>query len=210
MRLFLASRFQNPNTIDTLQDYVHGLEGKKIAYIPTAANGENEYGNWEVKADGSYKFLQNLKAKVEPVVLEEYKNDSVIEKLEEKDIIWFAGGFPGYLMYWIRTCKIDLNIRRLLDSDTLYFGTSAGAMIAGQSIDAAAWDFVDEERGSIGMETMRLVDFDIFPHYRDELLPKIKVNYKGSKLYLLKDGEEIIVEDGKIEVIGEERIISNG
>jgi len=56
---------------------------------------------------------------------------------------------------------------------------------------------------------MGLVDFDIFPHFQDELLPKIKEKYKGDKLYLLKDGEEIIVEDGKVTVIGEERIITN-
>lgn len=41
------------------------------------------------------------------------------------------------------------------------------------------------------------------------LYEKIKENYKGDKLYLLKNGEEIIVEDDKITVVGEERIISS-
>jgi hypothetical protein len=38
-------------------------------------------------------------------------------------------------------------------------------------------------------------------------LEEIKKNYKGNALYLLKNGEEIIVEDDKVTVIGEERII---
>ena len=43
----------------------------------------------------------------------------------------------------------------------------------------------------------------------DKHFDKIKQKYCGKKLYLLKDGEEIIVEDNKVTLIGEERIITN-
>jgi dipeptidase E len=209
MKLFLASRFQNSRTIEKLQDYIGGLKGKEIAYIPTASNGENKYGFWKNDPNGSYKFLQKMKAKVKPVVLEDFKNNSVMRELERKDIIWFSGGMTGYLMYWIKRCEIDLNIKRLLERGAVYFGASAGAMVAGKTIDIATFGFVDNERGAQGIKPMNLVDFDIFPHFQDKFLPKIKEKYKGSKLYLLKDGEEIIVEDGKVTVVGEERIITN-
>lgn len=209
MRLFLASRFTNPKTVKKFDEYIGGYKGKKIAYIPTAANGEDGWENWKEKADGSWKFINTLGAIVRPIVLEEYRNDDVIKELKESDIVWFAGGMPGYLMYWIRRCKIDLHIKEILENGVVYFGASAGAMVAGETLGVSGWSFVDGERGAEEIRPMNLVNFDIFPHYEDEFLSKIKKRYKGKKLYLLKDGEEIIVENGKIQVVGEERIITN-
>jgi peptidase E len=208
MKLFLASRIHNPNTIEKLEQCVGGFKGKKIVYIPTASNGENKWGYWKVKTDGAWKLVNTFGADVKPILLEDYGNDTVIEELEGKDIIWFAGGMPGYLMYWIRRCKINLHIKRILQTGTLFLGASAGAMVAGKTLQAATFGFVDGERGADNIKPMELVDFDIFPHYDEKFLSKIKKNYNGGKLYLLKDGEEIIVEDGKITVIGEERIIA--
>lgn len=209
MRLFLASRFTNPKTVKKFGEYIGGYKGKKIAYIPTAANGEDGWENWKEKVDGSWKFINTLEAKVHPIVLEEYRNDSVVKELMKNDIVWFAGGMPGYLMYWIKRCSIDIHIKEILDSGVIYFGTSAGAMVAGKTLDVSSWGFVDNERGAKEIKPMNLVDFDIYPHYDEGLLSDISKNYKGKKLYLLKDGEEIIVENGKIQVIGEERIIIN-
>ena len=53
-----------------------------------------------------------------------------------------------------------------------------------------------------------MVDFDFYPHYEEDLLERIKNNYKGNKIYLVKDGEEVIVENGSIKVMGEERVIT--
>jgi dipeptidase E len=209
MKLFLASRFNHPNTIKKLNEYVGGLKDKKIAYIPTASNGENDWGYWERKEKSSWKDINSICDNVKPILLEKFRNETVIKELEGQDIIWFAGGMPGYLMYWIKRCKLDLHIRELLHKGALYVGSSAGSMAAGKTLDISTWGFVDSERGAEKIEPMNLVDFDIYPHFEDQLLPKIKENYKGKKLYLLKDGEEIIVEDGKVTIIGEERVITN-
>lgn len=207
MKLFLASEAKHPDTIKKLEEYVGGLKGKSIAYIPTAANADGGWGSW--KSGGSWNLVQNINAKVKLIQLEEYHNDSVVSEIMGSDIVWFAGGMPGYLMYWVRRCHLDEHLKDILDNGTVYVGSSAGSMIVGQSLEVASWDFVDEERGSESIKTIGLVDFDIFPHYEESLLTKIKENYKGKKLYLLKNGEEIIVDDGNIKVIGEERIISN-
>lgn len=207
MRLFLASEAKNPQSIEKLKEYINGFEGKSIAYIPTAANGENGWEEW--KKGGSWNLVQTLGAKVTLIQLEEYRNESVIKLIEEKDIVWFAGGVPGYLMYWIKRCNLDRKIKEILDAGALFVGSSAGAIIAGNNLEVASWGFVDGENGSEKIEPLKLVDFDIFPHYEDNLFDKIKNKYKGKKLYLLKNGEEIIVEDSKITIIGEERIITN-
>ncbi len=206
MRLFLASEAKNPESIKKLEDYISGFKGKSIAYIPTAANGEGGWESW--RNGGSWQLLQTLGVKLQVIQLEEYHNESVVKEIEGKDIVWFAGGTPGYLMYWVKRCYLDKHLKKILDDGTLYVGSSAGAMIAGKSLEVSSWKFVDEERGSDEIKPLNLVDFDIFPHYNESLLSRIKENYKGNKLYLLKNGEEIIVEDSKIIVVGEERVIS--
>lgn len=206
MKLFLASYIRHPKSIKRLEKFVSGFEGKTVAYIPTAANGENGWESW--KKGGSWELIQKIGAKVNLILLENYRNKSVIEEIQGKDIVWFAGGVPGYLMYWIRRCYIDKHIRGILDEGTIFVGSSAGAMIAGKSLAPASWSFVDEERGVEKIKPLRLVDFDIFPHYEEKYLEKIKDKYPGNKMYLLKDGENIEIDGKKVSIIGEERIIS--
>lgn len=207
MKLFLASDAGNPETLDRLGKELHGFRGRKIVYIPTASNGVFDWGFWKIKRDGTWKLVNNLGAEVKAVQLEDYKNNLVTKELEGQDVIWFAGGAAGYLAYWIRRCSLDIYMDSLLGKNTWYVGSSAGSMVAGETLQVATWDFVDAERGAENIEPMHLVDFDIFPHFEDAQLNKIKKNYTGSKLYLLKDGEEIIVKDDKITVVGEERVI---
>ncbi|KXK10423.1 MAG: putative peptidase [Microgenomates bacterium OLB23] len=204
MKLFLASEAKHPDTIKKLSEYVDGLAGKKIAYIPTAANAEG-WESW--KEGGSWKLLHTLKAEITLVQLEEETNPSVRSKLANQDIIWFGGGYCGYLMYWIRHRQIDTYLPELLKK-SLYVGSSAGSMITAHSLKTAEWGFVDAEYGAHLIPGLGYTDFDIFPHYQEDQLNLIKQNYKGSKLYLLKNGEEIIYEDGLVTLVGKERIIT--
>ena len=205
MKLFLASEAKNPASIKKLEEFVVGFDGKTIAYIPTAANGQG-WESW--KEGGSWSTVNSLGAQVSLVLLEDCVSQDVIQQIEGKDIVWFAGGMAGYLLYWIRRSELDKNLSRILHH-SIYIGSSAGSMIAGNSLDIAEWYPGDQEVGASIFPGLRLVDFDIYPHYEESMLEVINNNYKGNKLYLLKNGEEIIVEDQKIEVIGEERIVGS-
>lgn len=206
MKLFLASEVKHPDSFKKLTDFVGGFENKTISYIPTAANAEG-WGSW--KSGGSWNLVQTLNANVKLIQLEEFHEESAVNEIMGSDVVWFAGGMPGYLMYWIRRCHLDIKLKDILENGTVYVGSSAGSMVVGQSLDIAAWDFVDQERGAENITPVKIVDFDIFPHYDESLLPKIKENYKGKKLYMLKNGEEIIIDNGKITVEGQERLIIN-
>ena len=206
MKLFLASEAKNALSIQKLQEYSGGLAGKNIAYIPTAANGEQGWESW--RNGGSWELINTLNANISLIQLEEYRIKNLAEVLRGKDIIWVAGGMPGYLMYWMKSTGFDKIIKPLLNTGTLYVGSSAGAMVTSKSLDVATWGFVDNDLGAENMPGLGLVDFDIYPHYEDSLYEQIKSKFKGNKIYLLKNGEEIIVEDGNIQVIGEERIIT--
>lgn len=201
MKLFLASEAKDPIPFQKLEEYIGGFANKTIAYIPTAANGE-AWGSW--KDSSTLQLLQSKGANVSIVQLEDYMYKDVIADLRGKDVIWFAGGSAGYLMYWVRRTYIDIHIKELLEK-SMYVGSSAGAMIAGLSLDIAEWYPGEQEAGASFIPTLELVDFDIYPHYSEEMLSTIQENYHGTNMYLLKNGEAIMVENGKITVIGEER-----
>lgn len=206
MKLFLASEVKHPDSIESLKRFIGGFESKSIAYIPTAANGEEPYGIWKNESP-TWNLINTLGAQITPVVLEEYRNSSVLSILEGKDIIWFGGGMPGYLMYWIRRCEIDKHIREYLDSGSIYVGSSAGSMITAPTLEITEWYLGESEVGGSIIPGLGLVDFEIYPNYKDELLPEIKKHWKNNQLYLLQNGEAIIVVDEEIEVLGEERIL---
>jgi peptidase E len=206
MKLFLASEAKHPESLNRLREFVGGFAGKSIAYIPTASNGERPYGSWKTES-GSWDLLQSLQAKVTPVVLEEYKDASVLEVLRKKDIIWVGGGMCGYLLYWMRRCAIDTHIRELLDDGCVYVGSSAGSMVTAKTLSVLDWYIGESEAGASVIPGLGLVDFSIYPHYADSFLPEIKKRWQGEKLYLLKNGEAITVVDGNITVLGEERVL---
>jgi dipeptidase E len=146
MKLFLASEAKNEATMEQLRNYIGGFEGKTIAYIPTAANGENPFGSWK-EDSATWLLVQTLRAKVTGIQLEDYKNSSVINELKGKDLLWFAGGSPGYLMYWIRRCELDIALPELLEK-SLYVGSSAGSMVTSKHLGTAEWYPEDSEPGA--------------------------------------------------------------
>lgn len=206
MKLFLASMAKDPRSIEELKKFVDGFEGKSIAYIPTAGNGEG-FGSW--RDGGSWALVQTLKANIKLIELEDYSQKNVMDDLIGSDIIWFAGGSTGYLGYWTTRTSLDKNIRSLLNKGTVYVGSSAGSMVASKMMSVAEWYIGETEVGASNIPGLGLVDFDIYPHYDEQYLDQIKEKYKGKRLYLLKDGEGIIVDGDSVKVIGEERIISS-
>lgn len=206
MKLFLASEAKHPDTIKNLEKFVGGLKGKKIAYIVTAANGEG-WGSW--KDSGTLKMIIDAGADVETIQLEDHLNNDIISKLSNIDILWMAGGMVGYLAYWINRLELKDKIRKILESGVLYVGSSAGSMITFSSLEMAEWYIGETEPGVKHIPGLGLVDFEFYPHYEEGMLPEIKKIYTGKKMYLVKNGEAIIVEDEKVKVIGKERIITN-
>jgi peptidase E len=198
---------RQPLSLEKLKEVVGGFEGKRIAYIPTAANGEHGWECWK-HSGGMWEKVNNLGADVTLVVLENYGNNSVLKLLEGQDIIWFAGGMAGYLMYWLKRCGIDKELPKILKNKNIWLvGSSCGAMVMGKTLEIAEWPLTDAEIGGSDFKPLGLVDFDIFPHYEDRMFEEIKKDYQGEKLYLLKNGEEIIVRGEKVEMIGKERVV---
>lgn len=206
MKLFLASKVSTPETIERLTNFVGGFSGKKIVYVPTAANGEY-YGSW--KGGQSVRVAAQLGAEMEVVELESGYYTDVLAKIRNADILWIAGGMSGYLLYWMRRVELDKELPELLSKGMVYVGSSAGSMVCAKTQYSGEWYIGEPEPGSGQIPGLGLVDFEIYPHYREEAREQIEEKWdpKDGKLYLLKDGDAITVVDGKVEVLGEEIII---
>jgi dipeptidase E len=202
----LAAEAKNPRSLVKLKKYIGGsFEGKKIAYIPTAANGEF-YGSW--KGGESIQEVLSLGAEVKVVELESCVYQDIYPQIRGCDILWMAGGQSGYLLYWIRRSMLDKKLNEILDEGTIYVGSSAGSMVCSRTQYASEWFIGEPEPCASLYPGLGLIDFEIYPHYEDELLPQIKKLWTKGELYLLKNGEVIIVEDDKVEVLGKKRILS--
>ena len=110
-------------------------------------------------------------------------------------------------MYWMRRCEIDTHIDEIL-AKAVYVGSSAGSMVTAKTLVTADLFPNEPEPGASIISGLGLVDFDFLPHYDERVYDFLKERYHGNKLYLIKDGEALIVEDNRLTIFGEERIIS--
>lgn len=202
-KLFLAAEGKHPDSLAKLKDFVgKDFSTLDVVYIPTAANGDG-WGHW--KESETLPIVKKLFKSVKIVELEHIGRDKSIEDVIGKpDILWMAGGMAGYLMYWVRRTKLDKYLPSLLQSGTIYVGSSAGSMICSKT-DYLSEFFPDEEEiGSSYIPGLGYLDFEIFPHYEEQYAKLLK-DWKHDKLCLLKNGDVITLDDGKIAFLGEER-----
>lgn len=205
MKLFLASEAKHPESIKKLKKFVGGsFKGKKIVYVPTASNGEY-YGAW--KGGESIRKAISLGSELKIVELEDSVYKDILAEIKGADILWIAGGMSGYLLYWFRRTKLDKELPKILKSGTVYVGSSAGSMICAKTQYSSEWHLGEPEPGASSIPGLGLIDFEIYPHYKANLLPKIKKLWKRGELYLLGNGEVITVIDGDIEVLGKKRVL---
>jgi dipeptidase E len=204
MKLFLASEAKHPESIKKLEKFVDGFKGKRVVYIPTAANGEF-YGSW--KTGGSIKIAKSLGFDLDVVELEDYYKTDVIKKISKAEVLWMAGGLAGYLLYWIRRVQLDKVLPEILSKGTIYVGSSAGCMICSKNQKVSEWYLGEPEPGASLLPGLGYTDFEIYPHYEEKDLSEIKKHWKKGELYLLKNGEVITVVDDKVEVLGKKRVI---
>jgi dipeptidase E len=204
-KLFLASEAKNPASMERLENFVGGLKNKSIIYCPTAANAEDGRGSWQNSE--TLKIVQKNCANVEIIELENFDKEDVVSKFENKDIIWMAGGMPGYLLYWLRRFSLDILIPKLLEKGSVFVGSSAGSMICGPTNYASEIFPGDEERGGALLPGLGFVDFEIWPHFEEQHYPILKEKWHHGKLCLLKNDEAITIDNGKVKILGEERFL---
>lgn len=202
-KLFLSSAGLQP---DYQEDFLK-LLGKSpaqatVAFIATAADPEPDktFVQWSIDQ------ISETGMKMTAIDLKSETPGSIYDKLKNTDVIWINGGNTYYLLDQIRKSGFDQIIGRLLEEGKIYFGVSAGTVLAGLDIEAAGWKPGGDEDviGLSDYSGLKLVDFNLTTHYRPEQAEIIREQAlsAGRPIIVLNDHQAVIVNNGQWEIAG--------
>ncbi|MBU0459023.1 Type 1 glutamine amidotransferase-like domain-containing protein [Patescibacteria group bacterium] len=206
MKLFLSSKSINNEQLPYFKKLVgKELSGIKFALIENAADLHKEENKGFVHETRS--VLTNLGMQLERIDLNEYihKGETLVEKLQEFDVVWIGGGDTYYLRYLLKVTGLDQNLQKILQSGIVYGGGSAGAIVVGPNIKG----FVESNSPEYEMidDGLSLCDFIVMPHWDDksfkDKVHSIKKYYDTTdfKTITLNDDQAIIVENSTCQII---------
>jgi dipeptidase E len=151
-----------------------------------------------------WKSLGVLELTALPSIREEHW----VPAVREADALLVWGGSPLYLCYWMRQSGLA-DVLPSLRPETVYVGTSGGAMVATPDFGGVTYD--DSDPLTASDQALGLVDFSVFPHLeREDGLPptplaEIEAWAAGLSVpaYAIDDQTAIKVVDGAVEVVSE-------
>lgn len=206
MKLFLAST----NVTPELQQSFFSLIGKEpkdinFALIENAADPYLEEKKGFVY--DARKVFENLGMNIEKIDLREYGAEkNIYDTLKRFDVVWVGGGNIFYLRWIFRKSGFDAAIARLLDEGIVYGGGSAGAIIAGPTLEK--FDLIDDvgKAPQFINQSLSLTDLIVIPHWGQEKyqadLQRIKDYYDRTdyKVITLSDGQALSIngDDEKV------------
>ncbi|NQT50128.1 Type 1 glutamine amidotransferase-like domain-containing protein [Candidatus Kuenenbacteria bacterium] len=135
------------------------------------------------------------------------KNEAELQKeLDGYDIVLVEGGNSFYLLKAVRESGFDNVINKLIENGVIYIGSSAGSYIACPSIIMATWSNRNfDECGITDYTAMNLVPFLIKAHFTPDTEESLKekANHLEYPLRALSDDQAILVQDEKIQLLGD-------
>ena len=193
MKLLLAS-FLHPD----IGDYVSG----RVLYIDDAASEMRRapFAQAELKAIG--EAAETLV----PLTLSQSKSSDLQNEIASANCIYVASGEVFRLLNSLRSTGADRLLTDAVNQGKLYAGSSAGAIIAGPSIEPAS--IMDDPKTAPQLTDytgLNLTPHVIIPHaqgttgpYSIEIISKTVQTYgREWNLLLLRDGQALLVDDEK-------------
>lgn len=194
MKLFLSSAGIKPETKDKFLELL-GKDPKQctVAFVPTACDPEPDksYVQWTIDQ------IEELGMKCVTIDLKGESASSLYEKMKDTDVICMNGGNSFYLLDWVKKSGFDTIVRKLLDEGKIYFGVSAGSLIACPDIALSGWK-KGWDANEINLKDttgLGLIDYVISPHYKPSDKEVLDNYAKTSefKVVPLTDQEVIII-----------------
>jgi dipeptidase E len=206
MKLYLSSTdIPTPNDLAELLG--KPLAETTVALIP---NVKDYYAGraWKFTIDQRVALFEALGMKVEVVNLREYDNGGTLkERFKPYDLIWAMGGNTFMLRYQMQRSGFDNVIKELLESNIVYGGDSAGALVAGTSIGGINLESSDEPEFAekVIEDGLDLVPYIIVPHIDDaefaEVMPVVNARPDQDKIIRLKNSQAVIFNKGDYKIV---------
>lgn len=216
MKLVLCSEgFHTPNTVEACVKLVgKPQEQISIGIINEAFAVEDGDKRWVL--DNLNSVANNFAGEIDIVDLLALTLGEVEKRLADKDVIFVVGGDTDYLMSVYHKTGFDKLLTKLLETK-VYVGSSAGSMVVGKRISAAAygliygedskWD-IEDYVGLVDLSVMPHLDSPHFPNRKESLLEAVG-SFEG-RVYGLRDDSAVVINGDDVSTIGSEPIIIEG
>jgi dipeptidase E len=205
MKLYLSS-YRIPVLSELEKLLGKPLERSSVAFIPNAKDYYSERArNFKIRSFVSH--MQQLGLTVDVVDLREYNDpDTLKQRLAGHDLIWAMGGNTFMLRYEMKRSGFEEIIPQLLDQGVVYGGDSAGAIVAGISIEGLEASDEPEFAEAVINEGMGLVPYFILPHVGNPQFSELTSTFnnlhkQSGKVIELSDLQAIVFDGDSYRVI---------
>jgi dipeptidase E len=205
-KLFLASSINNVTPMIS-RELKGGQKGKKVLFITTASEVEEGNKQW---LEEDKKALKNIGLEtIDYTITGKSKNDFV-KDFKDIHYVFVSGGNTFYLLEKAQQSGFINFINGYMQKENVYFGSSAGAAIAGPDIyPLFKVDSPEKAPNLKGYKGFGLIDLVILPHWGSEDFKELYLNHRleqaygdKCKLILLTDYQYISVEnDGSYKIL---------
>ncbi len=203
-KMFLTSSTITENLVNDFEILIDkSIKNLKVAFIPDAGHGLLPNNDKAWIDEDRQELIDWYNWQITDVVLDNSTLES-LEILSDMDVIYVNGGFSGYLANKMRKSGFDKLLPRLLDKGIVYVGSSAGSMVMSNIQEASSWYLDEPEPEAIDIPGLGYIDFQIYPHVKEENKVAIKnACKKGYTYYLMKDGSAVMTNGEDIKLLGE-------
>ncbi len=172
MKLLLTSIYVN--VADELLKLIKDKpENITVAFIPTASDPYED--KWFVEVDKNKLKEQGFR--IREIDLKSKNYDELKEDIKDCGVIFVGGGNVFYLLQEARKSGFDKVMESLINTETVYVGSSAGSVLLAPNIEVV--DVFDDPKEAPELSDytgLGLVDFLVLPHYGKE---KYEEKFKG-------------------------------
>lgn len=201
MYLYSDQLIEENSVIDEHLANQIGKSNAQIAYIASEPDPERQYFNRK------RQYYSKLGVSLAQYIDEENCNSN-IDTLNKSnfDAIHLSGGNTFDFLYWLRNYNMLPVLKQYVQSGGILVGNSAGSIVTTPSIETALLCGDKNRINLTDLQSLDLVDFLLWPHYRSESsladAEKI-VDRKQKRIMCVPDGCGVIVNDGHVETVGE-------
>lgn len=148
--------------IDLIKHLPKSPQNYHLAFINTASEVE-EGDHWWITSDKNK--LIDLGFTVDEFTITGMDQNSIKERLKDKNGIFMCGGNTFYLLDQIIKTSFDQILKNKIKEGTLYIGSSAGSMIIGKRIDLVSTLDDRSKAPELKSNGLEIVDLALLPHW---------------------------------------------
>ncbi|WP_339276804.1 Type 1 glutamine amidotransferase-like domain-containing protein [Paenibacillus sp. FSL W8-0426] len=206
--ILLSDLKENDRLLNKLEDIFGGIK-PSIAYIPSCSDPDRTY----FKATTEFYNKIGIED-IEYKDLDEEYDEIVISTIFEHNAIHLSGGNTFYFLHLLRKRGFIDSLRTYVSNGGILIGVSAGSLLMTKTIELAGYG-EDGDLNGVGLKDMKalgLVEFEFLPHWdgseKTEQSISRYAKAKDITVYLCRDGDAVVVNNTKIEFIGDIRVIN--